>query len=298
MKVLITGANGFLGQHLCKYLTLQGFQIVAASKGQCRIPSQFYLQYASVDLVDRNAVQVLVQSFQPDIIIHNAALSKPDECNSNHALCIQQNVEVTDNLLKAFNELVSPQKKFIFISTDFIFGENGPHAEEDTTGPLNFYGTSKLMAEQQVIKSAVAYAIIRPVFIYGPKWDGLRGSFLHWIKSSLENQQPIKVVSDQLRTPTYVEDICKGIEQVIVQNKKGVYHLAGDEILSPYQMAITTATVLGLDTRLIEKVTSDTFIEPVQRAKRSGLIIDKAIEELNYQPISFEEGIKRTFNLT
>ena len=298
MKVLITGANGFLGQHLCKYLSLQGFHVLAVSRGPSRIPPQVNVDYTSVELADAKAVDVLIQSAQPDILIHNAALSKPDECNNNQPLCLQQNVEVTTNLLQAFRAIQSSQKRFIYISTDFIFGENGPHAEDDATGPLNFYGTSKLLAEQQVIESGFPYAVIRPVFIYGPVWDGLRGSFLHWVKNNLEKQQPIKVVSDQQRTPTYVEDICKGIEQVIVQQKSGAFHLAGKDIVSPYQMAIATATVLGLDATLIEKVTSDTFIEPVKRAKRSGLTIDKAIAELNYQPVSFEEGIKRTFNLS
>jgi dTDP-4-dehydrorhamnose reductase len=123
----------------------------------------------------------------------------------------------------------------------------------------------------------------------------LRPSFLHWVKNSLEQNKQIKVVSDQLRTPTYVYDICKGIESIITEQKTGVYHLAGKDILSPYQMAVTTANVLGLDSGLIVNVTSETFPEPVTRAKRSGLKIDKAREELEYEPVSFEQGVGYTF---
>jgi dTDP-4-dehydrorhamnose reductase len=123
----------------------------------------------------------------------------------------------------------------------------------------------------------------------------LRPSFLHWVKNSLEQNRPIKVVSDQLRTPTFVYDICKGIASIIAGHKTGVYHLAGKDILSPYQMAVSTARTLGLDAGLIENVTSATFPEPVKRAARSGLKINRAMAELGYQPVSFEEGVQQTF---
>ncbi len=98
-----------------------------------------------------------------------------------------------------------------------------------------------------------------------------------------------------MRTPTYVNDICTGIECIIKQRNTGIYHLAGKDVLSPYEMAITTAEVLGLDGALIESVTSETFPEPVLRAKRSGLKIDKAQRELGYEPVSFAEGVEYSF---
>ena len=214
--------------------------------------------------------------------------------NNNKPLCIANNVTATKYLIDAAKKI---NAKFIYTSTDFIFGENGPHKEDDIPAPLNFYGESKLQAEEIVKSSGLNYVIIRPVFIYGNIWQGLRPSFLHWVKNNLEQGKKIKVVSDQLRTPTYVYDICKGIEIIIKENVNGVFHLAGKNILSPYQMAITVADVLQLDKSLIENVTSDTFPEPVARAKLSGLKIDKAIAQLNYAPVSFEEGVKLTFDI-
>jgi dTDP-4-dehydrorhamnose reductase len=295
MNILVTGANGFLGQHLCIFLTKNNFAVTAASRGDCRIPDN-NIPYYKIDLTDKKAVLKMVDDVQPDVIIHNAALSKPDECNNNKENCLLQNVETTKFLLNGLKALTR-ECKFIYISTDFIFGENGPHGEEDKPDPLNYYGESKLKAEQIVKRSNVPYAIVRPVFIYGPSWEGIRGSFLHWIRNSLNEHKKIKIVSDQLRTPTYVYDICKGIETIITQKAQGEFHLAGKDILSPYEMAVAVANVLKLDTTLIENVTSETFPEPVKRAKKSGLRIDKAIKELNYKPVSFEEGIKRTFNI-
>ncbi len=287
-KVLITGVNGFLGQHLALHLLNKNFNVIGVNRGVCRVP--WDLIYEEVDLSDKKLVTSILNKHQPEIIVHTAALSQPDKCETDRELCLQMNVEATQNLL------YYKSAQFIYISTDFIFGENGPHKEDGTPDPLNFYGESKLQAEKAVIKSGLSYAIVRPVFIYGKVWDGLRPSFLHWVKNNLEQAKPIKVVSDQQRTPTFVNDICNGIEAIINKQATGAFHLAGKDVLSPYQMAVTTAQVLGLDAGLIENVTSETFPEAVKRAKKSGLVIDKAIAELNYNPVSFAEGVALTFS--
>lgn len=295
MKVLITGANGFLGQHLTLYLAGKGYEIFACSRGESRIPDKISFTYCSIDLTDQPAVAELIADIKPDVLIHTAANSKPDDCHINHENCLQQNVEATRCLLQALEES-APASRFIYLSTDFVFGENGPHAEDDEKGPLNFYGESKLQAELAVQNSVVSYAIVRPVFIYGPVWNGVRSTFLHWVKTNLEQGKSIKVVSDQTRTPTFVTDICKGITSIIALKQEGVFHLAGKDLLSPYEMAVAVASFLGLDAALIENVTSETFIEPVQRAKRSGLRIEKARQLLQYDPVDFATGVALTFN--
>lgn len=287
--ILITGANGFLGQHLCRYFSQQRYRVVATGKGVSRIPANINVAYIDVDLTKSSPVQDLRRDVQADYIIHTAAMSKPDECNNNREACIMANVEATRHLLAANTA------HFIYISTDFIFGENGPHAEDHEADPLNFYGETKLQAELLVKTLAHTNTIIRPVFIYGQAWQGMRGSFLHWVRDNLQQGNSIKVVNDQLRTPTFAPDICKGIHQIIKQTATGTYHLAGKDILSPYQMAVATAEALQLDASLIEPVTAATFPEPVKRAQRSGLRIDKAIQDLQYAPVGFAEGIRLTF---
>ncbi|CAN5164611.1 dTDP-4-dehydrorhamnose reductase [soil metagenome] len=295
MKVLITGANGFLGQHLSLFLAERDFQVIACSRGACRIPLTFPFNYFPIDLTDETAVNTLLDTAEPHIVIHTAANSKPDDCEINKDDCLMQNVSVTKFLLSAaLNQPIPPH--FIYLSTDFVFGEHGPHNEDDTATPLNFYGKSKLMAEQCVKESGLNHTIVRPVFIYGKVWPGLRNDFLHWVKNSLEQQKSIKVVSDQQRTPTFVNDLCKGIEAIITQNEQGVFHLAGKDLLSPFDMAMQVASILGLDAALIENVTSDSFVEPVIRARRSGLKIDKARKRLHYEPLDFAKAVELTFN--
>ena len=293
MKILITGANGFLGQHLTLYLA-DNFTVIATGRNDCKIPTIKNFEFVKAELTNKKEVDALLQNIKPTIVIHTAAMSKPDECNNNKELCLLNNVTATEYLVQAANAI---DAKFIYVSTDFIFGEGGPHSENDRPAPLNFYGESKWQAEEYVLQNAPEAAIMRPVFIYGKVWEGIRPTFLHWVKNNLEQNKPIKVVSDQLRTPTYVIDLCKGLEAIINQQATGVYHLAGKEILSPYEMAIQVADTLGLNKSLIENVTSNSFPEPVQRAKRSGLKINKAMTELNYQPVSFEEGVRLSFEI-
>ncbi len=291
MIVIITGANGFLGQHLSLFLNDKTISVIATGRGPFRIENTNFpgVKYIAADITKASETDNLLLENKPDWVIHCAAMSKPNDCHTNRDECILQNVTGTKNIIDSCKKTGA---KLIYLSTDFIFGENGPHSEEDTPDPLNFYGESKLMAETLVKNSGLHWAIVRPVLIYGKQLAGTPPSFLHWVKSSLENNHPIKVVNDQYRTPTAVTDICEGIYAIINQNYQGIFHLSGNEILTPYQMATTLAKEYGLDESLITPVTSDTFPEPVKRAKRSGLKNDKAKKILGFNPVSFEEGLK------
>ena len=297
MRILITGSNGFLGSHLAHFFSQKNTEIFTTGRGPCRdnkITGK--VEYVDTELTNKENVYHLIQKILPDVIIHNAAMSKPNECHFNNDACLKINVGATKYLLEAA-ELLAPDKKihFIFLSTDYVFGENGPHAEEDIPHPLNFYGESKLMAEKIVCNASIPCSIVRPVFIYGPVWEGTRSGFIQWIKDSLEKKQTIQVVSDEKRTPTYVGDICNGIKAIIDKSKTGIFHFAGKEILSPAEMAIATAQLLGFDESLLDIVKGTDLQQPVVRARKSGLTFARAAKELGYQPVSFAEGLRQSF---
>lgn len=289
---MVTGANGFTGQHLSVFLADQGFSVYAVSRGPSRIIQHSGIQYYPCELTNVSSVMQVVEIIEPDWIIHVAAMSKPDECDIKREDCLKNNVEATIHLGEA---ALKVNARFIYFSTDFIFGENGPHKENDIPQPLNFYGESKLQAEQWVQQNILHPIIVRPVFMYGPQHPNGRPSFIQWVQQQLQQGKPIKVVNDQYRTPTYIMDICMGIQTIIIENQLGVFHLAGPEIITPYQMAVQVAEVLSLDTSLITPVDSSTFPEPVIRAKRSGLQIHKAQTVLHYKPHSFSEGVRLSF---
>lgn len=299
MRILIIGANGFLGRHLLRYLQQTNIDLFATGKGPFRGDDKIVSNnYFPTDLTKEKDVHNLVRQVQPTVIIHTAAMSKPDNCHFHRTACLQANVMATQYLLDAAKALPGDSPlHFIFTSTDFIFGENGPHTEDDPPQPLNFYGHSKLMAEQCIQSAGIPFTIVRPVFIYGPVEPGMRGSFIQWVRQNLEENKTIQVVADESRTPTYVDDICKGIATILDKRKLGIYHLGGKEIVSPYTMALTTARILGLKEQLIQKVLGAELQQSVLRARKSGVQISKAAQELGFNPRSLEEGIRLSFGI-
>jgi dTDP-4-dehydrorhamnose reductase len=299
MKVFVTGANGLLGQHLIRQLVNEGkFTIHASGKGPSRLAygTGNGVTYHQLDITDFKKSQILVEKISPHIIIHTAAITQPNECAADKTTCWKTNVGATRTLLKAAQKAKS---YFIYVSTDFVFdGLEGPYDERATPNPINDYGESKLLAEEMVEMSGLHWAIVRTVLVYGGKVPGGRPNFIQWVKEKLTAGEKIKVVDDQLRTPTYVEDLAKGIILVLLKHAKGLYHISGREMCSPYQLAVLVANTLGIDSSLIEKVTAETFKEPARRPLKTGFIITKAVKELGYVPVKLEEGVKRVLGMS
>ncbi len=290
---MITGANGLLGQYLLQALQSLGATVMATGKGPIRVPSLLSagMTYQPLDITDGMAVSTMVKSFKPDIIIHGAAMTQADQCELNKADCWKSNVTATRFLLDAARQ---NHGFFIYISTDFVFdGESGPYSENDLPGPVNYYGSTKLSAEKAVLESKVPHAIIRTVLVYGKTADSTRSNIITWVKTELEKGRKIRVVDDQVRTPTYAGDLALGIIQVASQNAEGTWHIAGAETYTPYEMAIAVAEELHLDKGLIEKTNASAFKQAAQRPLKTGFIIHKAESELGYHPISFKDGIRK-----
>jgi len=227
------------------------------------------------------------------VVVHAGAMSKPDECEMDQMKAYLANVEGTVQLLINSEELKS---FFIFLSTDFVFdGERGMYIEEDEPRPVNYYGRTKLEAEEAVREYEHDWAIVRTVLVYGKNHSG-HNSILKIVKEKLEKGEEYNVVDDQVRTPTYVEDLAKGIVSIIEKKATGIFHLSGKDILTPFQMAMKTAEHLHFDSSVIKKVTAASFTQPARRPLKTGFIIDKAKKELGYEPVSFQEGLTKTFS--
>ena len=298
MKILLTGANGLLGQHLLKLmLDTTGYDIIATGKGDQRTNfSDGKFQYIPLDICDGVAVHQLVEKMEPGIIIHAAALTNADDCELNQIGCWNVNVTATRFLTDAAKKV---NARFIFLSTDFVFdGINGPYREEDTPNPISYYGSSKWAAEKAVQESGLSYSIVRTCLVYGDMIAGTRSNIVTWVKDSLQQGKPIKVVSDQFRTPTYIDDLAKGILLIIEKNASGIFNISGKDLLTPYDMAIATAEHLGLEKSLIEKVDASLFTQPAKRPAKTGFYIEKAENELGFSPLSFKEGMAKLVTAT
>ena len=296
MKILITGANGLLGQHLVKLLLdTTTHEIIATSKSEPRgIIQSSRIHYYSLDITDGMEVNLLIDKIGPDVVVHCAALTQVDECEQNPIKAWEVNVTATRFIVDAAKKI---NAFFVFISTDFVFdGMSGPYKESDILNPVSYYGSTKVAAEKAVAESGLQYAIIRTCLLYGNILFGNRSNIITWVKDNLENGQQIKVVSDQMRTPTYVEDLAKGVLLVVEKRATGLFHISGKDFLSPYEMAMSTAAYLNLDATLIQKVNADVFVQAAKRPVVTGFLIEKAKMQLGFEPLSFTEGIKKMLN--
>jgi dTDP-4-dehydrorhamnose reductase len=291
-KVLITGSNGLLGQKLVNLISgNKNYQLLATARGENRLGTlEHPYEYASLDITKQNEVDVLIDKFKPDFIIHTAAMTNVDQCESEKEACILLNVTAT----KYLTEAAARNNSFlIHLSTDFIFdGTKGPLTEEDVPNPISFYGQSKLDAEKIILESKMRSAIVRTVLVYGIVKDMSRSNIVLWVKKSLEDKKTINVVDDQWRTPTLAEDLAMGCFLIMEKEATGIYNISGPDMLTPYEMAHKTADFFHLDKSYIKKADSSTFTQPAKRPPRTGFVIDKARKDLGYIPHSFVEGIK------
>jgi len=295
VKILLTGANGFLGHYLTAQLLQKKYQVIATGKGESRLPFAHlqHFEYSTMDFTDPNQVEKVFDKYQPDFVVHAGAMSKPDDCELQQELARRINVEGTGLLLQNATKY---KAAFLYVSTDFVFdGDKGMYDEKDTPNPINYYGKTKLEAEVLVQAYSYHWAIARTVLVYGKPLTG-RSNILTIVKEKLKKGEEYSVVSDQLRTPTYVEDLAIGIILMIEKKATGIYHLSGADILTPYDMACAVADYLGLNPSLLKKVTAASFSQPASRPLKTGFNIDKASRELGFEPVSFETGLRKTLS--
>ncbi len=289
MKILVTGANGLLGQKLCVLLAEdESIEVIATTRHKLNFDLTRG-SFTSLDVTDQASVKRVIGETKPDVIIHTAAMTQVDQCESEREACWLNNVVALEHLVKASEE---NNAHLVHVSTDFIFdGTHGPLTEEATPNPLSYYGESKLAAEEIVKKSKSSWSILRTVLVYGVTKDMSRSNIVLWVKKSLEEGKVINVVNDQWRTPTLAEDLAMGCYLAAKNKAQGVYNISGDEMMTPHDIAIATATFFKLDKSLIKTADSSNFKQPARRPAKTGFIIHKAEKELGYHPHTFIEGL-------
>ncbi len=291
MKVLLTGANGLIGSRIVSILVQQpGVQVLATGKGVCRLNQTQDLQYFSCDLTNEEEVQDVFNSCKPNTVIHCAAISHVDQCEQNPTECWEVNVKATEFLLKAAAKFKS---HFIYFSSDFVFeGVKRVYNEEDSREPVNYYGQSKVAAENLVKAYPNSKTIIRTILVYGVSESISRSNLILWVKKSLENKKPIRVAKDQFRMATWVDDLALAACKIACNKKEGVFHVSGSEYLSVYEMAVKIGDFYDLNTDLIEPVLTSELSEHTPRPLSTGFDLEKTEELLERKTLSFEEGLK------
>lgn len=289
-KIIVTGSNGLLGQKVTD-LSIQDSEIelIATSVGPNRHNLKDGYTYEELDVLDLDRFNELVARYQPDSIIHTAAMTNVDACEAERAKCYALNVQSVKNLVDVCQRR---DIQLIHLSTDFIFdGEDGPYTEEAEPNPLSYYGETKLESELILKNSSCHWAILRTIIVYGIVNDMSRSNIVLWAKGALEKGEPINVVNDQWRMPTLAEDLAACCLLAVKKNASGVFNVSGKDLMSILEIVERVADHYRLNKSLIKAISTESLNQAAKRPKKTGFILDKAIVELGYSPHSFEQGM-------
>lgn len=291
MRVLITGSNGLLGQTLSEYCIQRNLDFLATSKGENRNPNIKDVQYRSLDITSIDEIEKIVSDFNPSVIINTAAVTNVDFCETNKELCDKLNIEAVSHLLRVSKE---NGIHLIHLSTDFVFdGQNGPYSEDDPTNALSYYGKSKEKSEKLLIESDYSnWSIVRTIIVFGITPNMSRSNIVLWAKSALEKGDPLNIVDDQFRAPTYVDDLAIACLDIAKLNKKGIFHISGPETFSILELVKRVGRFYGLSTDSITPISSESLNQAAKRPPRTGFVLDKAYLQINYKPRTFEESLE------
>jgi dTDP-4-dehydrorhamnose reductase len=286
-KVLITGANGLLGQKLCRDYSAS-YQVIAVDlHPQSFIPSPD-ITYHSLDITNRNKVIDFIRFHHPDLIVNAAAYTDVDGCETHPQEARAVNMEAVETLV----EICRKQKiRMIHLSTDYVFdGENGPYAEEDIPHPVSYYGKTKLESEKAIRSSGIDFTIVRTNVLYG--WGKkVKANFLLWLLEKLSQNEKIEIVTDQLNNPTLADNLSACMLEMTERNLTGIFHVGGAEYLSRYDFALQVVDKFGFDKSLISPVQTALLAQSASRPKRGGLKIEKARKFLRTKLLNVEEGL-------
>jgi len=290
-RILVTGANGLLGQALVRHLSASDDHDVIATARDDAPRFDVPGEYLPLDITTPDDVETVLDNQNPDVVVNCAAVSDVTECDENRNRAWAVNARSVRTLAKQCRAL---DAHLVQVSSDFVFnGKNGPYDERARPDPVNYYGRTKLAGENVLREfDFLDWSIVRTVLLYGTAKDLTRSNVVLWMIDQLSQGEVIHVVNDQWRTPTYAPDLADGLVHLIDREKTGIFHLSGREMVTIHELAETVAEVFDFDHDLIDPVPSDYFEDAVERPSKTGFIILKAETELGYDPRSLDEGLR------
>ena len=245
-----------------------------------------------MDITERSDVERAINKINPDIIINCAAYTDVDGSERNKDLAHKVNVVGLQNLIHASDH----DTYFVQISSDYVFeGDAGPYSEDDHTYPVNYYGKTKLEAENILRGSRRKFLIIRTNVIYSEDLN-IKANYFAWVYKSLLNKKSISVVNDQTSNPAYVSHLAQAIFQCIILNTEGIYHYGSDNYLSRYEFSMEIANIFELDNSLITSIDTKQLTQDIpsyiaKRPRHSGLNTFKIENEIGLTAYSTDYSL-------
>lgn len=274
MKCLVTGASGQLGYDIVNELNKRGyFDYYAPTSAQMNIT---------------NGEQVLdiIKKYNPDVIFHCAAYTAVDKAEEDKETCYNVNVNGTKNIVLAAKECGA---KVVYISTDYVFDgtKDGVYLPEDKTNPINYYGYTKLCGEKEV-SELEDYLIVRISWVFGINGN----NFVKTMIRLAETKSELSVVSDQIGSPTYTEDLSKSLLDLVQKNKKGIFHITNEGYCTWNEFAKYIFEVTGKNIVVNDVLTKD-YKTIASRPLNSKLSKDKLDNESLSRLPTWQDATKR-----
>lgn len=287
-RVLLSGASGFVGYNLARYLR-DDFELYGTYH-QIQPPSGED-RFIKVDVTSRGSVEEVLDRVEPQAVIHAAAVAEVDFCERNPGICSQVNVKGTEMIVET---AASAGCRFIFLSTDLVFdGEKGDYSEEDEPNPTTFYGVTKLKAEKQVLHATDRAVLLRLGLMYGKRSYSSAG-FVHKLVESLKAGKPFQLFTDQYRTPLYLRDLAEALRMILQdEDLRGLYHLGGPERVSRWEFGQAVGEVFGFREELLLPIRMEDLPGMVPRPRDCSLNSGRICERLKLQPTGVSEGLQR-----
>ena len=294
MNILVTGANGQLGNEM---------RIIAKNSQDCYVFTDVNevegLETIYLDITNLEAVKAIVAEQRIDVIVNCAAYTNVDAAESNETLAEKLNAEAPENLAKAMKEV---NGLVVQISTDYVFGKepyNVPCKEDQQGTPTGVYGMTKLHGEQKIIASGCKHVIIRTAWLYSE----FGKNFCKTMMNLTATKPQLKVVFDQVGTPTYALDLAKAIEAVMkdysavrannMYAKTGIYHYSNEGVCSWFDFTKMIAEYNGTTSCDVQPCHSNEFPSPVIRPSYSVLDKTKIKETFDVQIPYWTESLKQ-----
>ncbi len=299
-KLLIIGISGLTGYKLAT-LSSNVYEVYGTyNKRQVTIEN---CETSQLDKTDKRNTYSLIMEIKPDVIIECSALHNVDYCETHQEETWNVNVEAPVYIANLCKEINS---RFIYISTDYVFDGKAKHYNEQSkTNPLNYYGISKLKAEESIANLGISYAIARTSLVFGWNPGELKGqtsssgktmNFVIWALNKLRNGDSLKVVTDQYSTPTLADNLAEYLLALADSNIIGIFHTVGKECVNRYDFTLKIAEIFNIKKELISPVSSEMFKQIANRPMRCCLDTNKSQQLLNVTPLSTEEALLRMKN--
>jgi len=280
-KIAIIGANGQLGSDLCRVLAEQEIAAVPLTRND-------------VDVANVEQVNDVLGSIQPDVVVNTAAFHKVEQCEEEPAAAFAVNAIGVRNLALSCSRT---NAVLVHFSTDYVFGAGGsaPRVEEDTPHPLNVYGVSKLAGEAIVASTWQRNFVIRTCGLYGTAGSkGKGGNFVETMLKKALHHESIRVVNDQILTPTFTGDLATAVVQLIRTEAYGLYHISAEGQCSWFEFAREIFRQANLNPDL-KPVSTREFASSVRRPTYSVLSKDK-LKGIGIIMPTWESGLSRYLN--